>query len=180
MYEAIGALEDLRAVEPVNASQDHLEALAAADGAFDIQALGMPGAEARAREEKAERDIAAWRHAHVHAEQAIPDRKLAVEYADRKVENAARAVVGKSFDIPRLIAEAEEAQAGVVEKRIRLIYARGLRIEDEGDRAAIERFLSHQWLLHEGDESWKHHPVIVAHKAAFEDLMRDAAAPVPA
>jgi hypothetical protein len=181
MYEAYGALEEARAVEPVNASQDHLEALAAADGAFDIQTFGAPGAAARAKEEKAERDIAAWRHAHALAEGAIPDLKLAVEYADRAVEKAARVVMGKSFNVAQMLDEAELAAASIVEKRIELIFIRSFLLpDDDNDRHPIASFLSRPWLMDECNENWKHHPVIVAHQAAFEELKRDAEAPLPA
>jgi hypothetical protein len=181
MNEVYDELEKLRAVEPVTATQDHLAALAAADGAFDIQALGMPGAEMRAKQEKYECDIAAWKHARALAEKAIPDLKLAVEYDDRAVEHAARAVMGKSFDIGKRLDEAELAAASLAEKRIELMYIRSFLLpEDDNDRHPIASFLSRPWLMDEVNENWKRHPVVVAHKAAFEELLRDAEAPVPA
>jgi hypothetical protein len=151
----------------------------AAGSDFDIHTLAIPGAEARAREEKAERDLTAWRDARAVAEKAIPDRKDAVADSDREIAKAAHVVIGSTFDIGKLLSDAEAAQAAVVEKRIRLIYLRSLDLGDEAERQAIARFLETSWLLHEGNESWKYHPVIVAHKAAFEELLRDAEAPLP-
>jgi hypothetical protein len=180
LYEAIGKLEDLRKLAPGNdaASQDHvLEALAAATPGFDILALSMPDADARALESKAENEIVAWRSAHQNAEKSIPDRQEAVEYADRRVDAAARAVIASSVDVGRLISEAEEAAASIVEKRIRLIYLRQL-LDDEADRQAIAMFLSRPW-LDEGSENWKSHPVVVQHRAAYDELLRDATAPLP-
>jgi hypothetical protein len=181
MYEAIGKLDELRLVEPATgASQDHvLEALAAAGSDFNVLGLEMPDAEARAREEKAERDIAAWRRAHDIATKAIPDRQQAVERAERAVEIAARVVIGKSFDVGQMIAEAEEAAAAIVKRRIRLMHLRPF-LEDVAARQAIERFLSRPWLEDEYSEAWKNHPVVIADRAAYEELLRDAGAPLPA
>lgn len=180
MFEAIGKLEELRKPVPANASPDGmLEALAAAAPGCDVHDLEMHDAEAREREAKAENEISAWRRVYAIAEQAIPDREHGVEIADRKVEAAARVFIGSSFDIGKMIAEAEIAAASIVEKRIRLMYIRPL-LEDEGDRQAIERFLGRPWLGDEGSEAWKDHPMVVAHRAAYEELLLDASAPLPA
>jgi hypothetical protein len=178
VFEAREKLEVLRAREPANASPDSMLESLAAGAAFDVLELEMPDAEARAREEKAERDIAAWRHARDIAERAIPDRELAVQRADRKVEIAARAVVGAAFDADQMIVEAEEAAASIVEKRIILLHLRTL-LEDGDDRKAIDNFLARPWLSHEFNCAWQTHPVLDPYRAAYAALTRDAAAPMP-
>jgi hypothetical protein len=140
----------------------------------------MPGATRLAEEEKLTLDIAAWKHARDIAEKAIPDLKMAIEYDDRAVEHAARAVIGKSFDIGKKLDEAELAAASLAEKRIELMYIRSFLLpDDDNDRHPIASFLSRPWLMDEVNENWKHHPVIVAHRATFEELKRDAEAPLP-
>jgi hypothetical protein len=180
MYEAHARLDEVRQLEPENASPDRmLESLASADASFDVLALEMPDAPARARAEKAEHDIAAWRRAHDIAEKAIPDRQQAAEQAQRKVEIAARVVIGSSFDVDQMISDAEEAAAAIVEKCIMLMYLRPF-LDNEGARASIERFLSRSWLEDEGSDAWKDHPAVVAHRDAHAELLLDAAAPLPA
>jgi hypothetical protein len=178
--EAYGKLDALREVAPANASPDAMLETLAAGSDFDIHTLAIPGAEARAREEKAERDLTAWRDARAVAEKAIPDRKDAVADSDREIAKAAHVVIGSTFDIGKLLSDAEAAQAAVVEKRTRLIYLRSLDLGDEAERHAIAQFLSHQWLLHEGSEAWKYHPVVTELQAAHEALLLDSSAPLPA
>jgi hypothetical protein len=180
-WAAQGRLEELQKLTAGSPSPDDqtMEALAAAGSDFDILAHQMPDAEARAGEEKAEKEIAAWRAAQKNAEKIIPDRQEEVEQAARNVAKAARAVIAKSFDVGALLSEAEAAAASVVEKRTRLMYIRPF-LDDEADSQAISSFLSRSWLIHEGSEAWKGHPLIVAHRAAHEALLQDAEAPLPA
>jgi predicted nucleic acid-binding Zn-ribbon protein len=181
VYEARGKLEAMREREPANgASPDRiLEVLAAAGSEFDVNALEMPGEDARREEAKVENEIAAWGRARDVAEQAIPDRQLAVERAERKVEIAARRVICADIDVGRLVAEAEEAATSIVEKRIILLHLMRL-LPDGDDRKAIEKFMARPWLSHEFSGAWQNHPVIAPYRAIYAALMRDASAPVPA
>jgi hypothetical protein len=132
VFERRDKLDALRKIETEKVSQDHvLEALAAGSD-FDVNELKTSDSEARAREEKAEVDIATWVRARDVAGQAIPDRRLAVERADRKVEIAAHRVICADIDVGRLVAEAEEAAASIVAKRIMLLHIRTLLPDGRG------------------------------------------------
>jgi hypothetical protein len=180
VYSALEKLEALREVEPANVSQDHvLEALAAGDTAFDVSVLERPDAAARAREAKIEADIAGWRRARDLAEHAIPDREHSLEVARRKVEIAARVIISSSFDVDKMIADAEAAATDIVNKRAKLMLIRTF-IEDGDDRKLIDNFLGRPWLLHEINGAWQNHPAVANYRDAYAALTRDATAPIPA
>jgi hypothetical protein len=179
LYEAHGKLEELRKLAPENGSSPDrlLESLAAAGSNFEGSALEVPEEAARRAEAKVENDIVSWRRAHKIAEQAIPGRQAAVDCAGREVEKAARAVIGSSCDVGKLVADAEIAAAAIIDQRSRLM---NLRTHLDGDaNAAVDNFLARPWLLHEMNGEWMNHPAAAQYRDAHAALMLDATAPLP-
>ncbi len=161
----------------IGRSEDFIASLASGV-AFDVLEIDRPEADARAKVEAAEQELAAWRRARDVAQGLIPDRKHVLEYAERRVVTAVAEVIRAAVDIDRLIREADEAAAMIVVKRAALMQLRNI-LPDGAEREAIREFLARPWLAHEGNGRWKNHASVQSLSDAFQTLSQDADAELP-
>jgi hypothetical protein len=144
-----------------------IRALASGHGnAFD---WASPQAEARAAIAASEKEIEVWQRSREVALAEIPARQEALEKAARRVDLAAREVVCAEVNVMRLIAELEEMQKAVVDRRLLFLHIDRL-LPDGPDRAALAEFMARPWLKEERSGSWEFSEVAKARRAAFDAL----------
>jgi hypothetical protein len=178
-YSAEDRAADLRKfAAEAEKSPDEVVAALSSGGDIDILNIERPRAELLAQIEVADEKVSAWRRALDLAEGAVPVRERAVDWAERKVKQRAAEVFATQIDVPKLLAEAEQAAQMIVGLRVRLMFVRSLIPSESPEHAAVDHFLSRPWLLHEYSDTWKCNSAIAPYRAAFEALLRDSEAKI--
>lgn len=179
VWGARARLEALRK-EISDAPRDESFITSLASGA-DVSVLDIdrPEAEAHARIEAAEQELACWRRAREAARAEIAPREDAHEWARRRVHDAVSEVV-RSVDVDSLIASAERARDTLIAERCRLMQIRDSLPHFSDSRTAVEAFLEYPFLAHEAGDTWQDHPIVAPWRQAHEALHHDCDTPLPA
>lgn len=173
-------LEELKTTNVALASSDAV-ICGLASGSLDVLELDRPRAESRAKIQAAEQELAAWQSARKVAEEAVPVRERAVENAQRKLRDAAIAVIRESAPVTQLADELEELQARVIEMRLSLKFLL-LRdaISDDDTRQRVEHLLNVQIpASHYTPSECVNHSMTQQWEAVLTTLMTDPDAAIP-
>ncbi len=147
-----------------------IDALARGDS--DAATINRPQEILRERIASAERECATWSAAWETIDAAIREREAMLKTARERVEKAARAALGEMLNLSERIAEAQELQDRLVEKRLALMAVWDL--VDPPRREQISAFFGNPFLSGEMHEAWKRDPACAIFRATFEKLKTDA------
>ncbi len=176
-YAAEHDADELR--RQANESGSASDVVAAISGGVDdILALERPRETLRAKIEGMVERVAAWRRAANLAEQQIPIRTAALDRAERKVVDAAKAVVASAVDVDRLLAEAKTGADWLRDRRALFLFLMSV-LPHGPEHDALADFMERPWLQDELNDAWKRNAGIKPYAQAFERLRRDADAPLP-
>jgi predicted nucleic acid-binding Zn-ribbon protein len=139
------------------------------DNELDVLELDRPGAECRARIDTAEQEVATWRRVHEAAKLAVNDRERHLPLLGHKVADAARDVIRNSEAAARLMDGLAAMQDDVARRRGALQFLLHKQLLPDSAKADVAHLLRADVDSHL-DTEWQ---------AAFDDLKRDADAPLP-
>lgn len=150
----------------------------------DATVLERPAAKRKEAIERAERDVDIWTKTYEACKSAIPAKQLAVDDRNRAVQRAAADVVQNAGVTEGVLAGLADLEAQVVERRLVLHFLQSRDLIADKDKASVKRALAQTDLP--GDAyaasftNWRQHPAFITLARAFEELKRDADAPLPA
>jgi colicin import membrane protein len=150
------------------------DAMLAQIAAGDVAELARPASELRSRIADGEEHVDVWRKARAVAEQSIPIREEALDWAQTRVANAVSAVVAGETNIDAMIAVTVEAQETALRRRAALLGVARSLAHGSAERRRLEDFLAEAWLAPLEDL-----PAAVAWEAARTALKADPNAPLP-
>ena len=189
VYDARKMLNELRETNVTPASSNAVIA-GLASGSLDVLELDHPRAELRAKIEAAEQELSAWQSARKVAEEAVPGRERAVEWAQRKSRDAAIMVLRESGTAERLMTGLDELRADYLSRRVALMYIEHLAsayVVEHGDRPEDDETICRvRGALSDSARAEfavgtrpDHHPTTKQWESALVALMADADAALP-
>ena len=189
VYDARKKLDELRETNIAPASSAAVIS-GLASGSLDVLELDRPRAELRAKIEAAEQELNAWQSARKVAEEAVPGRERAVEWAQRKSRDAAIMVLRESGAAERLMTGLDELRADYLSRRVALMFIEHLasaycvehggRPEDDETICRVRGALSDSGRAEFAVGTRPdQHPAMKAWEAALTELMSSADAELP-
>jgi type I site-specific restriction endonuclease len=169
VYDANHCLAALRESNVTAGFPEAFISRLASGAEVDVLALDRPAAECRAKIDVAEQELVAWRGVHEAAKTAIQDRERLVPILEHKVAEAARDVIRNSEAVARLMDGLAAMQDDVARRRGALHFLMSKQLLPEGAKESVARILRADFDSHL-DTEWQ---------SAFDDLKRDADAPLP-
>ncbi len=152
-----------------------IEALAAGGG---VAELVESSSALRQKLAAKQTELDTLRQARDAAEQEIPVRQNALDWAGRNVARLAAEVVAAEIDVAPLIAAAASAQEGVMAQRAELLAINRAMAEGEA-KTRLAVFLAEPWLIDEMRGDWTKRPEAIRVEHWAEALKRDARAERP-
>ncbi|MGO9238255.1 MAG: hypothetical protein ACLP4V_30740, partial [Methylocella sp.] len=181
VYDARKKLEELRETNVTPASSAAVIA-GLASGSLDVLELDRPRAELRAKIEAVEQQLNAWQSARKVAEEAVPGRERAVEWSQRKLHDAAIAVLRESNAFAPLADDLDELQERVIEKRLALKFLWLHSAVPNDDKERVESLLNKFGMMPLANftpAEFVNHPTTKQWESALVALMADADAALP-
>jgi len=174
-------LEELKTTNVALASGDTI-ICGLASGSLDVLELDRPRAESRAKIEAAEQELSAWQSAREVAVESVPARERALEWSQRKLRDAAIAVIRESAPVTQLADELEELQGRVIRRRLALKYLWLHGAVPDGDKERVERLLNKFGMMPLANftpAEFVNHPTTKQWEAVLTALMTNADANLP-